>query len=327
MRWDMENVIARPTTERGDNPAFSAEPGANPIPFNLGDCMILGHNGGGNVTTLRMRDTVLEDCNNGVTALSGLAASNGDGLPQGLIVDVDHSRIAGHAKLGLQILNSTPLRLLQVAIRNSEITGNASYGAAFDQAATATTERAEIALRSNCLFGNAKADVEATRYAGDANENWWGRAAGRTSPPQGGSVSAQRPLAARPACGPRPPAAAAAAGPTRLRFRVRRAGTRRPPYRFATTGTIGPPAGVSRTAACRGVVTVQVKTGRTTISARRARVTSACRFASRVAFAQRRRFAGRRRLRFTVRFGGNAVLARRSAGPRAIGIAPPRRRR
>jgi len=314
MRWDMENVIARHTTERGDNPALSAEPGANPIPFNLGDCMILGHNGGGNVTTFRMRDTVLEDCNNGVTALSGLAASNGEGLPQGLIVDVDHSRIAGHAKLGLQILNSTPLRLLQVAVRNSEITGNASYGAAFDQAASATTERAEIALRANCLFGNAKADVEATRYAADANENWWGRPSGRTSSSQGGSVSAERPLAARPDCGPRPPAPAAAGGRTGLRVRV----TQHRPYRFTTTGTVVPPGSVSRGAACRGVVTVQVKAGRNTISTRRAAVNSSCRFRSRVSFAGRHRFGRHTRLRFLVRFAGNAVLPRRAAAPVAV---------
>src|SRR3954447_17535562 len=132
MRWDMENVIARHTTERGANPAFSSDPGANPIPFNLGDCMVLGHNGGGNSTYFRMRDSVLEGCNNGVTALSGLAASNGEGLPQALVLDVDHSRIADNAKLGFQVLNSTPLRLLQVGVTASEITGSGSYGAAFD---------------------------------------------------------------------------------------------------------------------------------------------------------------------------------------------------
>src|SRR3954469_19749694 len=146
MRWDMQNVIARHTTERGANPVFSAEPGANPIPFNLGDCMILGHNGGGNSTTFRMRDSVLEDCNNGLTALSGLAASNGEGLPQGLVVDIDHSRIAGNAKLGLQVLNSTPLHLLQARVADTEITTSGSNGAAFDQAASATTDRAEIDL-------------------------------------------------------------------------------------------------------------------------------------------------------------------------------------
>jgi hypothetical protein len=311
MRWDMSNVIARHTTERGDNPAFSADPGANPIPFNLGDCMILGHNGGGNVTTFRMRDTVLEDCNNGITALSGLAASNGEGLPQGLIMDIDHSRIAGHAKLGLQVLNSTPLRLLQVAVHNSEITANKSYGAAFDQAASATTERAEIALSANCLFGNAKADVEATRYAVGADGNWWGGPSARTAASQGGSVSAAHPLAARPECGPRPPTTVTAGGRTGLRVHV----TRRRPYRFTTTGTLIPPASVARVAACRGVVTVQVKAGRNTISTRRAAVNGACQFRSRVSFAGRHRFGRHDRLRFLARFGGNAVLARRSAAP------------
>src|SRR3954451_25054553 len=180
MRWDMQNVIARHTTVRGANPAFSAEPGANPIPFNLGDCMVLGHNGGGNSTFFRMRDTVLEGCNNGVTALSGMAASNGEDLPQALVLDVDHSRIAGNAKLGLQALNSTPLRLLQVGVESSEITTSGSYGAAFDEAASATTERADLRLTGSCLAGNTKAYVEATRYAVDADGNWWGRPAGRT---------------------------------------------------------------------------------------------------------------------------------------------------
>lgn len=333
MRWDMANVIARHTTVRGDNPAFSSDPGANPIPFNLGDCMVLGHNGGGNTTSFRMRDSVLEGCNNGVTALSGLAATNGDGLPQGLVVDVDHSRIAGNAKLGLQILNSTPLRLLQVSIANSEITRSGSNGAAFDEAATATTERAEIDLGGgrlgsaggNCLTANTKADVEATRYAVEANGNWWGQPGGpadaRVARNQGGRVTATRPLAAKPECGPRPPAAGAAGGRTGLRVRVRPHRDRRAPYRFTTTGTISPPAGVSRTAACAGQVTVQVKAGRKTISTRRARVTPACRFRSSVSFGDRQRFDGRRSLRFLVRFTGNAVLARRSAKPRSIRVS------
>ena len=93
------------------------------------------------------------------------------------------------------------MRLLQVAVRNSEITANKSYGAAFDQAASATTERAEIALTANCLFGNAKADVEATRYAVGADGNWWGGASARTAASQGGSVSAGRSVPGRTAAG------------------------------------------------------------------------------------------------------------------------------
>jgi hypothetical protein len=316
MRWTMANVVARHTTERGDNPAFSADPGANPIPFNLGDCMILGHNGGGNSTFFRMTDTVLEGCNNGLTALSGLAASNGEGIPQGLVIEVDHSRVAGNAKLGLQILNSTPLHLLQANITASEITANASYGAAFDQAASATTDRAEIALHGDCLTANAKPDVEATRYAVDADGNWWGRAGGRVAGSQGGSVSARGPLAARPACGPRPPATAAARGRTGLRVRVRRTGR----HRLTTTGMVRPPAGVSRSAACTGRVTVQVKAGRNTISTRQARVRSDCAFRSSVSFAATRRFGRHTRLRVLVRFAGNALLAARRAVLKTIRI-------
>jgi hypothetical protein len=309
MRWDMANVVARHTTVRGDNPALSAEPGANPIPFNLGDCMVLGHNGGGNNTYFRMRDSVLEGCNNGINAESGMAASNGEGLPQALVLDIEHSRIAGNAKLGLSVLNSTPLRLAQVNVDHSEITTSGSYGAAFDEAPSATTERADLSLGASCLAGNTKPDVEATRYAVDADGNWWGRPGGRTASSQGGSVSARHPLAERPDCGPRPPAPAAAGGRTGLRFSVRR----RAPFRFVTSGTVIPPAGVSRTAACAGLVTVQVKAGRNTVSTRRARVSADCRFRSTVAFTARRRLGGHRRLRFFVRFSGNAVLARRSA--------------
>src|SRR3954468_6907895 len=334
MRWDMENVIARHTTERGANPAFSADPGANPIPFNLGDCMVLGHNGGGNSTFFRMRDTVLEGCNNGVTALSGMAGSNGEDLPQALVLDIEHSRIAGNAKLGLQALNSTPLHLLQVGVAGTEITGSGSFGAAFDEAATATTDRAEIDVGggplggagSNCLAGNAKADVEATRYAVAADGNWWGRpggpADGSTAGSQGGSVSTRRPLSARPPCGPRPRPRAIAAPRRRagVRVRLRPRRDRRAPFRFTTTGTIVPPPGTSRGAACKGHVTIQIKAGRRTISTREARVHPSCSFRSRTRFAGRRRFRGRRTLRLLVRFTGNAVAAPSSARSQPIRV-------
>jgi len=155
MRWDMQNVIARHTTERGANPAFSAEPGANPIPFNLGDCIVLGHNGGGDNTYFRMRDSILEGCNNGVTALSGLAASNGEGPPQALVLDIDHSRVAGNAKLGVQILNSTPLRLLQVGVANSEVTGSGSFGgsAKAGSPSRSTASSGDVAVASRRVSG------------------------------------------------------------------------------------------------------------------------------------------------------------------------------
>jgi hypothetical protein len=59
-------------------------------------------------------------------------------------------------------------------------------------------------------------------------------------------------------------------------------------------------------------VTVQVKAGRRTISARRAKLRRNCRFASRVTFRKASRL-GRGRLKFVVRFSGNGAVAPGSA--------------
>ena len=80
------------------------------------------------------------------------------------------------------------------------------------------------------------------------------------------------------------------------------------PYRFRTRGRLIRPAGVSRARGCRGRVLVQVKKGRRTISARRAKLGRHCRFRSKVTF---RRVRGR--LRFIVRFSGNRAIAPGSA--------------
>ncbi|MDQ1512564.1 MAG: hypothetical protein QOC59_406, partial [Microbacteriaceae bacterium] len=137
---------------------------------------------------------------------------------------------------------------------------------------------------------------------------------------RGGRVTTDGGLAARPDCAPRPPSAQAGSGQghvgrTGLSVRVRPRRDRRPPRRFTTTGSIKPPPNVSRTAACEGRISIQVKAGRNTISNRGARVTPRCRFRSTVRFGATRRFGRHRRLRFTVRFQGNAALARRTARP------------
>ena len=97
-----------------------------------------------------------------------------------------------------------------------------------------------------------------------------------------------------------------------LRVRVTPRRDRRRPFRYRTRGRLLRPAGVSSTAACRGTVTVQVKAGRRTISARRARLGRACRFSSRVTFRRAARL-GRGRLKFVVRFSGNRAVAPGSA--------------
>jgi hypothetical protein len=88
---------------------------------------------------------------------------------------------------------------------------------------------------------------------------------------------------------------------------------RRAPYRFRTAGRLVPPRGYTAAESCTsGRVSVQVKAGRRTISARRAKLRRTCRFASRVTFGHARRL-GRGRLRFIVRFSGNRVVAPGSA--------------
>src|SRR4051794_25919399 len=65
MRFVMDHVVADGTRERGDNPPSSSDGGNNPVPFNLGDCMVAGNNGGGDSTTLIIRNSTLRNCNNG----------------------------------------------------------------------------------------------------------------------------------------------------------------------------------------------------------------------------------------------------------------------
>ena len=119
------------------------------------------------------------------------------------------------------------------------------------------------------------------------------------------------------------PAASGGGGPTvpggqtrrprgRLRVTVSPRRDRRRPYRFRTRGRLLRPAGVTPAAGCRGTVTVQVKAGRRTISARRARLRRTCRFGSRVTFRRPARL-GRGRLKFVVRFSGNRAVAPGSA--------------
>ena len=92
----------------------------------------------------------------------------------------------------------------------------------------------------------------------------------------------------------------------RLRVTVTPRRDRRRPFRFRTRGRLVRPAGVTAAEACRGTVTVQVKAGRRTISARRAKLRRSCRFASKVTFRRAARL-GRGRLKFIVRFAAGTA--------------------
>jgi hypothetical protein len=94
---------------------------------------------------------------------------------------------------------------------------------------------------------------------------------------------------------------------------------RRRPFRFRTRGKLIPPAGISRSRACRGRVAVRFKAGRRTISLRTVGVSRHCRYRARVTL-RARRLHGRKKLRVAVRFGGNAVLKPKSAPTKSVRV-------
>jgi hypothetical protein len=105
----------------------------------------------------------------------------------------------------------------------------------------------------------------------------------------------------------------------RLSARTRPRRDTRAPYRFTTTGRLTLPTAVTPAQGCRGTVTVQIKAGRKTVSTRRVRLRSDCSYRSRVTFRIKRRLRPRT-LRRSVRFGGNAVMAAKSAKRQTLRI-------
>jgi hypothetical protein len=94
---------------------------------------------------------------------------------------------------------------------------------------------------------------------------------------------------------------------------------RTPPWTFSTRGRLTLPAGVTRPQACgSGVVSVQIKRGRSTVSTRRVLLARDCRYSSSVRFGDRQRIGSIGRLRVTARFLGNARLGRATAPTRSI---------
>ena len=214
MRFVADNVLADRTSVRGGNPPGSSDGGSNPIPFNIGDCMVAGHNGAADSTTFVMRNSVFKHCNNGISLGNNVGQGNGSGPAKQLVADISHSVITGNAKYGLHVLNGTPLTSLHVKIASTAITNNGEPGASFEAEATGigTVPDSRLDLGGgglgspggNCLSGNGSGDVEATNLAVVAKGNWWGHP-GPPSPGQAvthgiGSVSASG-LLGPPRCG------------------------------------------------------------------------------------------------------------------------------
>src|SRR5947208_2457776 len=184
MRFVADNVLADRTSVRGGNPPGSSDGGSNPIPFNIGDCMVAGHNGGADSTTFVMRNSVFRNCNNGISLGSNVGQGNGSGPAKQIVADISHSVITHNAKYGLHVGNFTPMALLHIKIADTEITGNGEPGASFEAQATGIASVPDVRLDlgggglgssgGNCLSGNGSADVEVTNLPVVAHHDWWG---------------------------------------------------------------------------------------------------------------------------------------------------------
>ena len=90
--------------------------------------------------------------------------------------------------------------------------------------------------------------------------------------------------------------------------------------RVTTSGRLLLPAGVSRAEGCLGAVVVTVKSGKRTVSTRKARLTKTCSFRTKVTFTVDRRL-GDRPLKVLATFQGNRRLFRQRAN--SIGLGRP----
>jgi hypothetical protein len=215
MRFVADHVIADGTSVRGGNPPGSSDGGSNPIPFNIGDCMVAGHNGAADSTTFVMRRSVFRHCNNGISLGNNVGQGNGTGPAKALVADISHSVISQNAKYGLHVATDTPVNLLRVKIASTEISRNAEPGASFEAQSAGIGTVPDLRLDlgggtlgssgGNCLFGNGSGDVEATNMPVVARKNWWGHpgdpGSSQTVTHGIGSVSASGGLSHKPVCG------------------------------------------------------------------------------------------------------------------------------
>lgn len=187
---ELDRVIVRDTTER------PGSPDAQPLPFNLGECILVGSDGADNTTVLRVRDSDFSNCNNGLTILSGVSLLNG-GLSDGLIdVEVVDSSFRNNAYSNLVVGVIAPLRELRLRVESSDFRGAGDSTLAFKKINLGRIETASVdfgggALGSrggNCIAGGARHDATTEGLDVLLRGNWWGRAGG----PDGSRLSERR---------------------------------------------------------------------------------------------------------------------------------------
>lgn len=180
---ELDHVVVRDTTER---PGPAAD---QPLPFNLGDCILAGSTGTDNTTVLRVRNSDFSNCNNGLTLLSGVSATNGLG-PDGLIdIEILNSRFHGNAFNNFEFGAITPLRELRLKVENTDLGMAGDTALSLQLLDPGSVEKSTIdfgggALGSrggNCIFGGKNFDALTEKLAATLHSNWWGQPGGPTA--------------------------------------------------------------------------------------------------------------------------------------------------
>lgn len=213
----IDHVTVEETTIARGLPPYAEPPGTLTGATNTGDCLDIVANGANDITIFNMVDSSFTGCdNNGIEITSNHAAGNGVGDIHTIVVNIDHSRIAGSRFYNLWANNITPLTNLKVRVQDSDLSGSTNgVAVAFDQQPTATTASAILDLGGgalgsrgrNCIFDGALLDLEAMRYSVAAEHNWWGVASGPApgsvmATPSGFIIDTSQPLRHAPsACG------------------------------------------------------------------------------------------------------------------------------
>lgn len=214
----LDRVVVQGTTER------SGSPESNPLPFNLGECILAGSTGNNNTTVLEVSNSDFSGCNNGLTVLSGVnlatvllggvtSATPPSELPgkDGLIrVDISNSRFRDNAFNNLVIGVIAGLRELSVKVENTDFSRAGDNAVAFKLVSPGKVDQArldfgggELGSRGgNCLMQAAGHDALTEGFAVSLQRNWWGQAGGpdpaRLSESAPGLLNVLSPLTAPP---------------------------------------------------------------------------------------------------------------------------------
>lgn len=203
---ELDNVEVRDTHERG------GDPDAGPIPFNLGECLLMGSTGTGNTTLLTIRDSTFSGCNNGLSILSGVnltsnllggvttgqLPSNPLG-PDGLMsIDIRNTRFVDNAFNNIVVGVIADLRELKLKVQDSDFSRGGTNSVALRKVYLGNVEQATIdfgggALGStggNCILGGGTRDVLSEGFAAALQRNWWGQIGGPDAARLSGSPSA-----------------------------------------------------------------------------------------------------------------------------------------